>query len=93
LVTSDGVNASPADVRKLAAALAKYQQEVSAAGKQVQSALGAANWNDKQKARFEARYRELQKALDRFMSGEVKTMVQSLNELARRLDDIRSMRM
>ena len=69
------------------------KQDVSAAGKQVQSALGAANWHDKQKASFETRYLELQKAIDRFMSGEIQTMVKSLNELARRLDDIRSMRM
>ena len=77
----------------MAAALSNYQKEVNAAGKRVQSALCAADWNDKQKDGFETRYRDLQKSIDRFMSGEVQTMVKSLNELARRLEDIRSMRM
>lgn len=92
-MATDGVHASPADVRKLAAELGKYQKAVNAAGKQVQSALGAANWHDKQKDGFEARYRDLQKSIDRFMTGEVQAMIKGLNELARRLEEIRSMRM
>lgn len=92
-MSSDGVNASPGDVKKLAAALTRYQRDVGAAGKAVQGALNSANWHDRQKDQFEARYRDLQKTLDRFMSTEVQEMVKSLNELARRLEEIRSMRM
>lgn len=92
-MSSDGVNASPEDVKKLAAALSRYHADVTAAGKQVQGALSSANWHDRQKDQFEARYRDLQKTLDRFMSKEVQGMVKSLNELARRLEDVRSMRM
>lgn len=92
-MSSDGVNASPEDVKKLAAALTKYHADVTAAGRHVQGALSSANWHDRQKDQFEARYRDLQKSLDRFMSNEVQAMVKSLNDLARRLDDIRSMRM
>lgn len=92
-MTADRVHASPDDVRRLAVAVTKYQASVTAAGRQVQSALNIANWHDAQKDQFEARYRDLQKALDRFMSNEVHAMVRGLNELARRLDDIRSMRM
>ena len=92
-MSNDGVNASSEDVKKLAAALSKYQSEVLSAAKQVQSALGAANWHDRQKDQFEQRYRDLQKGIDRFLSNEVQSMVKSLNELARRLDEIRSMRM
>ncbi|MGY1802957.1 hypothetical protein ACI78T_06725 [Blastococcus sp. SYSU D00922] len=90
---ADLVNASPQDVRKLAAALAAYQQDVAAAGKKVRGALNAANWHDPQKDKFEARYRDLQKGLDRFMSGEVTAMVKGLKDLARKLEDIRSTRM
>lgn len=92
-MTTDGVHASPVDVRKLAAELGKYQKAVNDAGRQVQAALGAANWHDKQKDSFETRYRDLQKSIDRFMSGEVQTMIKGLNEFARRLEEIRSMRM
>jgi hypothetical protein len=92
-MASDMVNASPADVRKLAAALNAYKQEVVAASKTVRGALGSANWNDSRKAQFESRYQDLQKRIDGFMSGEVDQMVKMLNDLARRLDEIRSIRM
>jgi len=92
-VPKNHVHASPEDVKKLAGALTRYQKEVNDAGKKVQSALGAANWHDGQKDTFEERYKDLQKSIDRFMSGEVSTMIRGLNELARRLTDIRSMRM
>jgi chromosome segregation ATPase len=87
------VNASPADIRKLASALNAYRQEVTAASKKVRSAIGSANWHDGRKAQFEARYQDLQKRIDTFMSGEVDHMVKTLNDLARRLEDIRSLRL
>ena len=88
-----GVNAKPEDVKKLAGALAAYQRDVAAAAKKVQGALNGAHWHDGQKAQFAARYKDLQKTIDRFMSGEVTSMTKYLNELARRLEDIRGMRM
>lgn len=92
-MSNDVVNASPADVRRLAAALNVYKQEVAAASKKVRGALGSADWNDSRKAQFEARYKDLQHRIDGFMSGEVDQMVKTLNELARRLDEIRGIRM
>lgn len=92
-MSNDVVNASPADVRRLAAALNAYKQEVAAASKKVRGALGSANWNDSRKAQFEARYRDLQQRIDGFMSSEVDQMVKTLNELARRLDEIRGIQM
>ena len=88
-----GVNAKPEDLKKLAGALTAYQREVAAAAKKVQGALNAAHWHDRQKEQFEVRYKDLQKNIDRFMSGEVASMTKYLNELARRLEDIRGMRM
>jgi hypothetical protein len=90
---NDIVNASPADVRKLATALNAYKQEVVSASKKVRGALGSANWNDSRKAQFESRYQDLQKRIDGFMTGEVDQMIKQLNDLARRLDEIRNIRM
>jgi hypothetical protein len=92
-MAKDGVHASPEDVKRLAGALSTYQKDVATAARKVQGALSAANWHDGQKDKFEARYKDLQKSIDHFMSGEVTDMVKSLNELARRLAEIRSMRM
>lgn len=92
-MANEAVNASPADVRKLAAALGSYKQEVAAASNKVRGALGSANWHDSRKSQFEARYQDLQKRLDGFMSGEVDQMIKQLNELARRLDEIRNIRL
>lgn len=92
-MSGDSVNARPDDVRKLASALNAYRQDVATASRSVQRALASAHWHDGQKDRFEARYRDLQKTVDRFLDNEVSTMVKTLNELARKLDDIKAMRM
>lgn len=89
----EAVHASPTDVRRLAKALEAYKTDVKSASKKVNSALGAARWHDSRKAQFESRYKDLQKRIDGFMSGEVDQMVKQLNELARRLEEIRSIRM
>lgn len=87
------VNASPEDIRRLAAALGTYKNEVVAAHKRVQGALNAAHWQDPQKDRFEARLQDFRQGVDTFVTGEVDEMVRSLNQLAARLTDIRQMRM
>ena len=92
-MASEMVNASPADIRKLAAALGSYKQEVAAASRKVRGALASANWHDSRKAQFDSRYQDLQKRIDSFMSGEVDQMVKTLNDLAHRLDEIRNIRM
>lgn len=92
-MTGDMVNASPEDVRRLAAALNAYKQEVGAASRTVRGALGSANWHDSRKSQFESRYRDLEKRIDGFLSSEVDDMVKMLHDLARRLDDIRNIRM
>lgn len=92
-MANDAVNASPTDVRKLATALGTYKQEVGAASKKVRGALGSASWHDSRKSQFEARFQDLQKRIDGFLSGEVDQMIKQLNDLARRLDEIRHIRM
>lgn len=87
------VDASPTDLRKLAAALVRYKKDVSDASARVRGALKAANWNDARKAQFEAGLQDLQGRTDRFLSAEIDEMVKRLNDLARRLDDIREIRM
>ena len=72
---------------------AARQRREAFLSRRTQAALGAANWHDAQKDKFEARYRDLQRSIDRFMSGEVTGMITGLNELARRLAEIRSMRL
>jgi hypothetical protein len=89
---ADLVNASPTDIKKLAGALGAYKNEVEAASKRVQGALNAANWNDPQKAKFEARYRDFQRGISGFLNGEVDEMVKSLNSLAQKLAEIQAMR-
>jgi chromosome segregation ATPase len=89
---ADLVNASPNDIRKLAGALSAYKQEVGAASKRVQGALNAANWHDPQKDKFEAHYRDLQRGISSFLSGEVDQMIKNLNTLAQKLAEIQSMR-
>ncbi len=81
------------DVRKLASALQRYQQDVKQASRTVEGALRSANWKDRKKEQFEIRFRDFQKQMDRFMSAEVTDMVRSLNELARKIDEITRMRM
>jgi hypothetical protein len=90
---ADIVNASPEDVKRLAAALAAYKQAVDAAGKRVQGALSAANWRDPQKDKFEAHYRDFQRSISHFMTGEVDGMIKDLNNFARKLAEIKAMRL
>jgi len=90
---SDQVHASPQDIRKLAAVLTSFKNEVTSASKRVNGALGSANWHDQRKAQFEGRYKDLQRQLDRFMSGEVDQMVKALNQLASKLEEIRDVRL
>lgn len=92
-MSRDGVNVNPDDVRKLATALGAYKQEVTSASKRVRGALSAADWNDARKEQFDRRFQDLQKGIDHFMAGEVDQMIKVLNDLARRLDEIRNIRM
>ena len=92
-MADDRINASAADVRKLAKALGTYKDDVSTASAKVRGALKSANWNDSRKQMFESRYQELQKRVDGFMSAEVDQMVKALNDLAHRLDEIRNVKM
>lgn len=87
------VRASSAEVRKLASALKRYKEESKQAKKRVESAIRAANWHDKKIEQFEARYKDYSRQVDRFMAGQVDEMLKSLNELARRLEEIERMRM
>lgn len=87
------VNASSKDVRKLASALKQYKEESKQVGRRVDGAIRSANWRDRNKDQFEARYRDFTKQMDRFMSTQVDEMVKSLNNLAQKLEEIERMRM
>ena len=87
------VNANPDDVRKLAGALKRYQQDVRQSAKTVSSALAGARWNDPKKQQFEARLKDHQRQLEKFVGNDVEQMVRALNELANKLDEIKRMRM
>jgi len=87
------VHANSADVRKLAAALTRYKEEQKQTTSKVRSAINSANWRDSKKEQFEAKFRDFTKQLDRFMSTGVDDMVKSLNDLARKLEEIERMRM
>ena len=82
------VNARPEDVRRLAAALAAYKQEVAAAGKRVQGGLNAAHWHDPQKDAFQQQLTDFQRGINGFMNDQVDDMIKSLMRLAQRLDEI-----
>lgn len=87
------VNASSVDVRRLGAALRRYEQDVKQVSRRVEGAIRAANWHDRKKEQFEIRYRDFQKGVDRFMSSQVQEMVRSLNDLAQKLEEIERMKM
>ena len=92
-MSSDRINANPEDVRKLASALTQYQKDVASQSSRVRAALRSAEWEDARKAQFEASLQDLQRSIDRFLISEVEQMVRRLNELARRLEDVRDVRM
>jgi hypothetical protein len=88
-----GVNANPDDIRRLAGALSKCEQDVLQAVRSARRALDSAQWHDRQKDQFAARFLELQRSVERFMATEMDGMSKSLTKLATQLDAIRSMRM
>lgn len=85
------VNASSGEVRKLAAALKRYQNEVTQASRAAQKAVGSAALKDAQKQKFDARFRDHSKQVNRFFTGDLDEMIKYLNELARKLEDIERM--
>jgi uncharacterized protein YukE len=87
------VKASSKDVRRLATSLKRYQDEIKQASKAVEKAIGAANWHDKQKDQFVARYQDHNKQVNRFVTDQVNEMIKSLNALASKLEEIERMRM
>lgn len=90
---NSGVNRSPESMRDLAAALGVFSRDVGRAGKTFRSKLGAADWGDPQKDRFEQRFDELQKAIDSFLKNDIEAMRRYLLKDASRLDEIVRTRM
>lgn len=91
-MSSDLVHADPNDVRKLAKALERFQREITDISKQARRAIDRANWHDRQKDQFTARYKDFERRTNSFVGGEVKQMVHALNNLATQLDRARSQR-
>lgn len=91
-MSSDLVHADPNDVRKLARELEQFQQRVKDVSKQAQKAIDRANWHDGQKEKFAASYRDFHRQTDRFVEGQVRQFVKSLNALAHDLDRAKSHR-
>jgi hypothetical protein len=87
------VKASSKDVRKLTGSLKRYQDEMKQASKSVEKAIGAANWHDKQKDQFVARFHDHNRQVDRFVNNQVNEMIKSLGVLASKLEEIERMRM
>jgi tripartite-type tricarboxylate transporter receptor subunit TctC len=87
------VKASSKDVRKLASSLKRYQEEMKQASQSVQKAIGAANWHDRQKDQFVARFQGHNKQVNRFVNDQVNEMIKSLSVLASKLEDIERMKM
>lgn len=87
------VKASSRDVRKLASSLKKYQGDMKQASQAAQKAISAANWHDRQKDQFVARFQDHNKQINRFVNDQVDEMIKSLNVLASRLEEIERMRM
>lgn len=86
------VKASSKDVRKLATSLKKYQDDMKQASQSAQRAIGAANWHDKQKDQFVARFNDHNKQMNRFVGDQVSQMIKWLNVLAGKLEEIERMR-
>lgn len=91
-MSSDLVHADPKDVRKLAKALERFEQQITEVTKEGMRAIDQANWHDGRKDMFSARYRDFHKRTHSFVGGEVKQMVRALNELATKLEHASSQR-
>lgn len=91
-MSTDHVNASPSDIRKLARALQEFETKMTEVTKQGRRAIDGAYWHDKQKDRFVTLYKEFQNRTNRFVGMEVKQMVKSLNALATELERARDHR-
>jgi DNA repair ATPase RecN len=87
------VDSSATDLRKLASALRAYKEDVKNAGRTIERQLGSVHFDAKKRQQFEARFRDHKRQVDRFMDGDVNGMVKSLEDLARRLDEISRMKM
>lgn len=91
-MSTDHVNASPSDIRKLARSLQDFENKITEVTKQGRRAIDGAYWHDKQKDRFVMLYKDFQNRNDRFVATEVRQMVKSLNALATELERARDHR-
>lgn len=89
---SDVVHANPDDVKKLAKALERLEQQLLQATKEATKAIDRADWRDGRKDQFEARYQDFTKRTNSFVSGELRQMVKGLNNLAQQLERARGQR-
>lgn len=87
------VKASSKDVRQLASSLKRYQDDMKQASGAAQKAIAAANWHDKQKDQFVARFNDHNKQVNRFVNDQVNEMIKSLHLLASKLEEIERMKM
>ena len=92
-MSSDMVNVNPEDLKRLEKALERYQQAVKDAGKQVQKELDRVRWHDRQRDAFEAKLKGIDRTVQSFFDGDVKTMRTYLNNLYRDLEQLRARRM
>jgi glycyl-tRNA synthetase beta subunit len=91
-MSSDLVNVRPEDVKKLAKSLERYEQVIKQANKDAAKAISDARWDDGQKHKFDARFRDFQRRTNGYVEGEVRQMVKSLHQLASRLEQIQQQR-
>lgn len=92
-MSSDIVNVKPEDLKRLEKALERYREAVVDAGKKVQSELNRVRWHDGQRDRFEVKLKEIDRAVQRFLDGDLKSMQRYLNDMYRDLEQLRARRM
>lgn len=91
-MSTDLVHADPRDVRRLATALQRFEQRITQISSETYREVGRANWHDRQKDQFEARFKDFHKKTNTFVGNEVSAMVKSLNSLAVALEQAQSQR-
>jgi len=89
-LSDDLVNVRKTDLLKLEREIQEYEKTVSEAGKRMERAIGAAYWRDSNKERFAARFKDMKRQTDRFVSGECQTMAKRLRELAAKVDEFQN---
>jgi hypothetical protein len=89
-LSGDLVNVRKSDLLKLEREIQQFEQAVNEAGKRMERAIASAHWRDSTKERFAAKFKDMKRQTDRFVSGECRTMAKHLRELAAKVDEFQN---